>query len=273
MMGRVGSADRDGGATAGVTWPDGAGPGSALSVRSLSKQFGDRVAYRDVSFEVGRGEVFGFLGPNGAGKTTTVRTLGTLMAPTSGSATVAGLELTPENGMAIRQRIAIMPEAPGLYLHLSVLDNLACFADLYEIPDPRDRIRGALVAVGLADREGDACGELSKGLRQRVSLARALLSDPEVLFLDEPTSGLDPAATKDVHGIIDDLRRRGVTVFDPTDKFAGTDWRSHVAASIRVQRKRPRRRHLHKRSATCPRWIIQRAPCAYGGNRGSTTYL
>jgi ABC-2 type transport system ATP-binding protein len=202
-----------------VTWPDGAGPGSALSVRSLSKQFGDRVAYRDVSFEVGRGEVFGFLGPNGAGKTTTVRTLGTLMAPTSGSATVAGLELTPENGMAIRQRIAIMPEAPGLYLHPSVLDNLACFADLYEIPDPRDRIRGALVAVGLADREGDACGELSKGLRQRVSLARALLSDPEVLFLDEPTSGLDPAATKDVHGIIDDLRRRGVTVFLTTHRL------------------------------------------------------
>src|ERR1700690_3556768 len=90
--------------------------GPALSVRSLTKRFGDRVAYQDVSFEVGRGEVFGFLGPNGAGKTTTVRTLGTLVAPSSGAATVAGLELTPENGVAIRQRIAIMPEAPGLYL-------------------------------------------------------------------------------------------------------------------------------------------------------------
>jgi len=191
----------------------------ALSVRSLTKRFGDRVAYQDVSFEVGRGEVFGFLGPNGAGKTTTVRTLGTLIAPSSGAATVAGLELTPENGVAIRQRIAIMPETPGLYLRLSVQDNLACFADLYEIPDPPDRIREVLEAVGLADRIHDSCGALSKGLRQRVSLARALLSDPEVLFLDEPTSGLDPAASKDVHGLIEDQRRRGVTVFLTTHRL------------------------------------------------------
>jgi ABC-2 type transport system ATP-binding protein len=191
----------------------------ALSVRGLTKRFGDRVAYKDVSFEVGRGEVFGFLGPNGAGKTTTVRTLGTLIAPTSGSATVAGLPLTADNGVAIRRRIAIMPEAPGLYLRLSVQDNLACFADLYEVSDPQDRIQHALRAVHLADRAGDACGALSKGLRQRVSLARALLSDPEVLFLDEPTSGLDPAAAKDVHGLIDDLRRRGVTVFLTTHRL------------------------------------------------------
>ncbi len=191
----------------------------ALSVRSLTKRFGDRLAYQDVSFEVGRGEVFGFLGPNGAGKTTTVRTLGTLVAPSSGAATVAGLELTPENGVAIRQRIAIMPEAPGLYLRLSVQDNLACFADLYEIPDPVDRIRHVLDAVDLTDRTHDACGALSKGLRQRVSLARALLSDPDVLFLDEPTSGLDPAATKDVHDLIVDLRQRGVTVFLTTHRL------------------------------------------------------
>ena len=172
-----------------------------------------------MSFDVGRGEVFGFLGPNGAGKTTTVRTLGTLIAPSSGEATVAGLPLTPANGVAIRQRIAVMPEAPGLYLRLSVHDNLACFADLYEIPDPAGRIRHVLDAVGLADRDRDACGALSKGLRQRVSLARALLGDPEVLFLDEPTSGLDPAATKDVHGLIEDLRRRGVTVFLTTHRL------------------------------------------------------
>jgi ABC-2 type transport system ATP-binding protein len=191
----------------------------ALSVQGLTKRFGDRVAYKDVSFEVGRGEVFGFLGPNGAGKTTTVRTLGTLIAPTSGSATVAGLPLTPDNGVAIRRRIAIMPESPGLYLRLSVQDNLACFAELYEVADPQDRIRHALHAVDLAERANDPCGALSKGLRQRVSLARALLSDPEVLFLDEPTSGLDPAAAKDVHGLIDDLRRRGVTVFLTTHRL------------------------------------------------------
>ena len=180
----------------------------ALAVDRLTKRFGDRAAFRDVSFEVGYGEVFGFLGPNGAGKTTTVRTLGTLIAPTSGSATVAGVPLTPENGVEIRRRIAVMPESPGLYLRLSVTENLECFAGLYESPVPHERIDAALQAVNLADRAHDTCGALSKGLRQRVALARALLSDPEVLFLDEPTSGLDPVAARDVHELIGDLRRR-----------------------------------------------------------------
>jgi ABC-2 type transport system ATP-binding protein len=191
----------------------------ALSVDRLSKQFGDRTAFRDVSFAVGHGEVFGFLGPNGAGKTTTVRTLGTLIAPTSGSATVAGIPLTPENGSEIRRRISIMPEAPGLYLRLSVIENLECFADLYEVSDPYDRIQSALRAVNLADRGQDACGTLSKGLRQRVALARALLSDPEVLFLDEPTTGLDPVAAREVHELIDGLRKRGVTIFLTTHRL------------------------------------------------------
>jgi ABC-2 type transport system ATP-binding protein len=195
------------------------GNAPALSVNHLSKRFGDRVAFDEVSFEVGHGEVFGFLGPNGAGKTTTVRTLGTLIAPTSGSATVAGIPLAPENGVEIRRRISIMPESPGLYLRLTVAENLRCFADLYEVPDPKDRIDGALWAVRLADRAADACGSLSKGLRQRVALARALLSDPQVLFLDEPTSGLDPGATRDVHDLIEGLRRRGVTIFLTTHRL------------------------------------------------------
>jgi ABC-2 type transport system ATP-binding protein len=191
----------------------------ALSVHNLGKRFGDRIAFQDVSFEIGYGEVFGFLGPNGAGKTTTVRTLGTLIAPTSGSATVAGIALAPENGVEIRSRISIMPESPGLYLRLSVTENLACFADLCEVPDAGDRIDRALRAVHLADRARDACGTLSKGLRQRVALARALLSDPEILFLDEPTSGLDPVAARDVHDLIDDLRQRGVTIFLTTHRL------------------------------------------------------
>jgi ABC-2 type transport system ATP-binding protein len=191
----------------------------ALSVRNLSKRFGDRIAFEDVSFEVGRGEVFGFLGPNGAGKTTTVRTLGTLIEPTSGSAEVVGIRLAPENGVEIRRRISIMPESPGLYLRLSVTENLECFADLYEIPNPRQRIDRALQAVNLADRAHDVCGSLSKGLRQRVALARTLLSDPQVLFLDEPTAGLDPVATRDVHELIDQLRQRGVTIFLTTHRL------------------------------------------------------
>ena len=191
----------------------------AISVRGLGKRFGDRVAFDDVSFDVGYGEVFGFLGPNGAGKTTTVRTLGTLLAPSSGSAEVAGLPLKPENGVEIRRRIAIMPESPGLYLRLSVGENLRCFADLYEVPDPSGRIDRVLRAVNLVGRVRDACGTLSKGLRQRVALARALLSDPEVLFLDEPTAGLDPAAARDVHDLIDGLRQGGTTIFLTTHRL------------------------------------------------------
>ena len=191
----------------------------ALAVEHLSKRFGDRLAFEDVSFEVGRGEVFGFLGPNGAGKTTTVRTLGTLIAPTSGTATVVGIPLRPENGVDIRRKIAIMPETPGLYLRLTVRENLECFADLYEAPNANDRIEFALHAVNLADRAGDACGMLSKGLRQRVALARALLGDPDVLFLDEPTAGLDPVAARDVHELIDGLRKRGVTIFLTTHRL------------------------------------------------------
>lgn len=193
--------------------------GSALTVQGLSKRFGERVAFRDVSFEVGQGEVFGFLGPNGAGKTTTVRTLATLIAPSAGSATVGGIPLTPENGVEIRRRISVMPESPGLYVRLSVLENLQCFADLYELSEPAQRIDRALHAVNLTDRARDACGTLSKGLRQRVALARALLNDPKVLFLDEPTSGLDPVAAREVHELIDGLRQRGVTIFLTTHRL------------------------------------------------------
>ena len=191
----------------------------ALTVERLSKRFGERVAFEDVSFEVGYGEVFGFLGPNGAGKTTTVRTLGTLIAPSSGSATVAGVPLSAENGPGIRARISIMPESPGLYLRLTVTENLRCFAGLYELDDVGGRIERALRAVNLPDRARDPCASLSKGLRQRVALARALLNDPAVLFLDEPTSGLDPVATREVHDLIGSLRGRGVTIFLTTHRL------------------------------------------------------
>ena len=172
-----------------------------------------------LSFTIAPGEVFGFLGPNGAGKTTTVRTLGTLIAPTSGTAVVAGIPLTPHNGTEIRQRISIMPENPGLYLRLTVVENLELFAGLYGLRNPRARIDRALEAVNLGARGRDSCGSLSKGLRQRVGLARALLNDPEIMFLDEPTSGLDPVAAREVHDLINDLRRRGVTVFLTTHRL------------------------------------------------------
>jgi ABC-2 type transport system ATP-binding protein len=188
-------------------------------VEHLSKRFGARVAVDDVSFSVAAGEVFGFLGPNGAGKTTTVRMLGTLIVPTSGSARVAGLPLEPANGVEIRQRISVMTETPGLYQRLTVAENLEFFAGLYGLREPRGRIASALDAVNLASRAYDPCGSLSKGLRQRVGLARALLNDPAILFLDEPTSGLDPVATREVNELIEGLRGRGVTVFLTTHRL------------------------------------------------------
>jgi ABC-2 type transport system ATP-binding protein len=190
-----------------------------IEVSHLTKRFGDRTAVTDVSFSVARGEVFGFLGPNGAGKTTTVRILGTLVAPTAGSAVVAGFPLSAANAAHIRQRVAVMPEAPGLYGRLTVTENLDFFARLYGLPGRQARIARALEAVGLGDRASDLCASLSKGLRQRAALARTLLNDPVVMFLDEPTSGLDPAAAHEVLGLIAALRDRGVTVFLTTHRL------------------------------------------------------
>jgi ABC-2 type transport system ATP-binding protein len=192
---------------------------AALSVSHLTKRFGDRLAFEDVSFSVAPGEVFAFLGPNGAGKTTTVRVLGTLIAPTSGSAVVAGIPVSRANGAEIRQRISVMPENPGLYPRLTVQENLELFAALYGLHSPQVRIGAVLKTVGLVERAGDLCGRLSKGLRQRVALARALLNEPEVLFLDEPTSGLDPVVAREVHELINGLRERGVTVFLTTHRL------------------------------------------------------
>jgi ABC-2 type transport system ATP-binding protein len=166
-----------------------AGP-AALAVHQLTKRFGQRTAFSEVSFEVA-----------------------------SGSATVAGIPLSPENDVEIRQRIAIMPEAPGLYLRLTVTENLEYFAGLYGLQHPGPRIEKALEAVNLGNRAGDLCGGLSKGLRQRVGLARTLLSDPAVMFLDEPTSGLDPVAAREVHDLIIGLRQQGVTIFLTTHRL------------------------------------------------------
>ena len=218
--------------------------------------------------------MFGFLGPNGAGKTTTVRTLGTLIAPTSGAATVAGIPLTPENGVQIRQRISIMPESPGLYLRPTVEENLLCFADLFEVADVAARVEYALKAVDLTHRTHDVCGALSKGLRQRVALARSLLNDPEVLFLDEPTSGLDPPATRDVHDLIGDLRQRGVTIFLTTHRLEEAERLcDRVAIMNRTLRTIGRPEELRDRLFAKTLLVKTRVPlaepaCVFGGLPG-----
>ena len=264
---------------------DGSQGESALVAEHLTKRFGDRVAFDDVSFAVGYGEVFGFLGPNGAGKTTTVRTLGTLVAPSSGSAIVAGLPLNAENGPAIRSRISLMPESPGLYLRLTVLENLQCFAGLYELDGVRGRIERALRAVNLEDRARDLCGSLSKGLRQRVALARALLNDPTVLFLDEPTSGLDPVATREVYELIASLRQRGVTIFLTTHRLEEAERLCHRVAILNTTLRltgRPDelRKQLFRRSVDVrlraplddPQAVFGAVPGAEGWEQAPTGY-
>jgi len=194
---------------------------AAIRVDRLTKRFGDRAAFEDLSFQVAPGEIFGFLGPNGAGKTTTVRVLSTLLSPTAGRAEVAGVPVRRENGEEIRRRISVVTETPGLYLKLSLYENLEYFAGLYGLGpgETRRRIMEALHAVGLVERRDDLAAGLSKGLRQRAGLARALLNDPRVMFLDEPTQGLDPEATRDVRELIEGLRGRGVTVFLTTHRL------------------------------------------------------
>ena len=196
-----------------------------IVAEGLTKRFGSRVAFEDLSFEVEAGEIFGFLGPNGAGKTTTVRVLATLLAPSAGRAEVAGLpigtSLTSRQASDLRQRISVMPENPGLYLKLSVRENLEFFARLYGVArgDVGGRIAQCLGAVGLEDRADSLAGTLSKGLRQRAALARALLPQPAVLFLDEPTSGLDPEASLMVRELIASLRDRGTAIFLTTHRL------------------------------------------------------
>jgi ABC-2 type transport system ATP-binding protein len=193
----------------------------ALLVEQLTKRFGDRSAFEELSFEVGWGEIFGFLGPNGAGKTTAVRVLSTLLPPTSGVAEVAGIPLASSNANEIRRRVSVLTDYPGLYLKLSVRDNLEFFAGLYGLPRPHTqaRIEECAAAVGIEDRLEDFAGSLSRGLLQRAGLARALLPEPDLLFLDEPTTGLDPAAAAGVRDIISGLRRRGTTVFLTTHRL------------------------------------------------------
>ncbi|MFQ5517292.1 MAG: ATP-binding cassette domain-containing protein [Acidimicrobiia bacterium] len=192
-----------------------------IAARGLSKVFSGRLAVDGVSFTAEPGEVFGLLGPNGAGKTTTVRMLTTMLAPSGGTAEVAGVAVTPQTGPELRRRIGVMPEAAGLYSKLTVADNLMFFARLYGYRGTAasKRIDRALQAVGLQPRAADLAGTLSKGLRQRAALARTLVGDPEVLFLDEPTAGLDPEATAEVRELIASLRSRGVTVFLTTHRL------------------------------------------------------
>ncbi len=183
-----------------------------ITTDGLTRRFGDLVAVDGLTIEVNRGEVFGFLGPNGAGKTTTIRMLAALIAPSSGTARVAGYELGPDN-QKIRAHVGVLTETPGLYPRLSAIDNLVFFAKLYGVSDPRKCAERYLQLFELWDRRNDLAGAFSKGMRQKLAIARALLHEPQILFLDEPTAGLDPEAAKMVRDLIETLRTKERTIF------------------------------------------------------------
>ncbi|PYZ96318.1 bacitracin ABC transporter ATP-binding protein [Alteribacter lacisalsi] len=184
-----------------------------ITTRALEKVFGSERAIEDVSFNVGKGEVFGFLGPSGAGKTTTIKILTGQMRATGGEAHVLGIPAEKVNTPAVLRRIGVMTDTSGLYERLSVYENLAFYADLYGVKQKRRRIGEVLDLVNLTGEEKKKVAKLSKGMMQRTILARALLHEPELVFLDEPTAALDPANSRHIHEGLKELNRRGTTIF------------------------------------------------------------
>ena len=187
-----------------------------ITARGLSRRFGPRLAVDDVTLEVAQGEIVALLGPNGAGKTTTMRLLAGLIAPTTGSVTIDGVHLTRATGSSLRSRIGFLTESPGLWDRLTVRENLRVYAGLYALAHPDAVVDSTLETFGLVPYAATRAAELSKGLRQKTALARALLHEPGILLLDEPTSGLDPEVARTVRGMLDDRRHSGCAVLVST---------------------------------------------------------
>jgi len=186
-----------------------------LLASRLTRRFGNRLAVDNVSFAVRRGEVFGLLGPNGAGKTTILRMLGGLIMPTAGHAEVDGVRIERSSADAIRSRIGFLTETPGLWEQLTVADNMNTFAKLFGVMGSGS-VERLLRRFDLWDRRDDRAAQLSKGMKQKLALARALVHDPEVILLDEPTANLDPETSRGVRDLISDLRDRGRAVIVST---------------------------------------------------------
>lgn len=184
-----------------------------IDVRSITKKYKDLTALDSLSLEVRSGEIFGFLGHNGAGKTTAVNILTTLLGPTSGTASVCGLDVV-ENSIEVRKRIGYLPENVKFYENLTAYENLEFFAKLSGIKKPKIKITEVLKFLDFQGFENKKLGEFSKGMRQRIGIAQAIVHEPEVLFLDEPTSGLDPAGIKNLREVILKLNKeKGITIF------------------------------------------------------------
>ena len=187
-----------------------------LAADRLTRAFGDRVAVRDVSLSVAAGEIVVLLGPNGAGKTTTMRMQAGLIAPDAGTIAIDRVPVTRDNADPLRRSIGLLTETPGLWERLTLRANLLTYARLYHLDNPDTQVSRVLDQVGLGDRAGEVVGKLSKGLKQRAALARALMHRPAIVLLDEPTSGLDPASARHVRDLIAGLRDDGRAVLVST---------------------------------------------------------
>ena len=196
----------------------------AIKTVSLTKRFGDLTAVDHISFEVRRGEIFGFLGPNGAGKTTTIRMLVGLTMPTEGTAIIDGYDIRSEI-LEVKRRVGVVPEASNLYDELSVEDNLLFIAGLYHVPRLKreKRVRELLKSFNLWDRKDTKFGKLSKGLKRRLTIAASLVHYPKIIFLDEPTTGLDVMSARSLRLLLKDLRETGVTIFLTTHYIEEAD--------------------------------------------------
>jgi ABC-2 type transport system ATP-binding protein len=193
-----------------------------IKTNNLTKKFDQTIAVDQLSLHIYEGEVFGFLGPNGAGKTTTVRMLTSLISPTSGAAEVNGYAVGNDN-INIRRSVGILTETPGMYDNLSADFNLEIYANLYEVTDVKGQVEKYLRILGLWERRHDEAGTFSKGMKQKLAIARALLHEPKILFLDEPTSGLDPEAARLVRDFIAELSTAGRTIVICTHNLAEAD--------------------------------------------------
>jgi ABC-2 type transport system ATP-binding protein len=187
-----------------------------ISAAHLVRTFGRRTAVRDVSLEVGRSEIVALLGPNGAGKTTTLRMLAGLIAPTSGTIAIDGVALNRWTAGSLRARIGFLTESPGLWDRLTVRENLTTYARLYSLQNADRAVGRVMASLAIEDRADTRAAELSKGMRQKVALARALVHEPAVLLLDEPTTGLDPEIARGVRQILDERRAAGCAILVST---------------------------------------------------------
>ena len=203
---------------------------NSVVVRDLVKRFGSFTAVDHVSFETRPGEVFGFLGPNGSGKSTTIRILCGLLHPTSGSASVAGLDVVRDSEQ-IRRNIGYMSQKFSLYNDLTVLENLRFYGGLYDVVGAQldERIQWALTMAGLRGRENSLTGTLSGGWKQRLALGCAVLHRPAILFLDEPTSGVDPVSRRQFWELIQEMSAEGVTVFVTTHYMDEAEYCNRLA--------------------------------------------